>query len=372
MVRLERTKTTFILGAGASVHCHVPVMGDFLDEAYRLRRYTQVELDNKGAFDLVFEATTALNAVFAKSQLELRNIESVFAAFEMAALFGKLGELPEDKIPALVPALKKVILETIEVTQDFRNDAQGRILPSVEYHLFANLVAQLATAGHDVTVLTFNYDIGLDFALQKEPLVYASGLGEDPENVHVELLKLHGSVNWAQCNKCKKVMIKELGNATSGVIERNGDIARLRPSRVIGSIHCQGAEREQPFIVPPTWNKSEHYAAISPVWRRAAERLGQAENIFVIGYSLPQTDQFFRYLYALGTMGPSRIQRFYVFNPDRAVDERYQQLLGPIAKERYRLNPDADERLREGTLNSAVHFLRKALLPADAGRVHFG
>ena len=365
MVRLERTKTTFILGAGASVHCHVPVMKDFLDEAYRLRRYTSVGLNNRAAFDLVFEATTALSAVFAKSQLELRNIESVFAAFEMAALFGRLGELPEDKIPALVPALKDVILETIEVTQEFRNDVQGRILPSLEYQLFAHLVSQLATAGHDVTVITFNYDVGVDFALQ-QLISYASALGEDPENVHVDLLKLHGSVNWAQCNKCEKVTIKELGNASPlGMIERDKDIARLRPSRLIGSIHCQGAEREQPFIVPPTWNKHEHYAAIAPVWRRAAQRLGQAENIFIIGYSLPQTDQFFRYLYALGTMGPSRIQRFHVFNPDGTVDERYQQLLGPIARERYRLNPDSAQGLVVGTFNSAVHFLKKELLPGQ-------
>ncbi len=339
-------------------------MRDFLDESYRLRRYTEIELD-RSAFDLVFEAITSLNGVFAKSQLELRNVESVFAAFEMATLFGKLGDLAEDRIPTLVPALKKVILETIEVTQEFRN-VEERILPSLEYEWFGQLVGQLAKAGHDVAVLTFNYDIGLDFAFQTQSLSYSSALKEDAENAQVELLKLHGSVNWAQCNKCGKVTIKGLGTPTSGLIARDKDIARLRPSRLIGAIHCSGAEREQPFIVPlivpPTWNKSEHYSAISPVWRRAAERLGQAENIFVIGYSLPQTDQFFRYLYALGTMGPSRIQRFHVFNPDRDVAQRYQQLLGPIAKERYRLNPDENGKYPTGTFGSAIYFLRKELL----------
>jgi hypothetical protein len=38
------------------------------------------------------------------------------------------------------------------------------------------------------------------------------------------------------------------------------------------------------------------------VWRTAAQHLSEAEHIFIIGYSLPETDQFFRYLYGLGTV----------------------------------------------------------------------
>jgi hypothetical protein len=363
---LQRTKTVFILGAGTSVHCHVPVMKDFLDEAYRLRRHTQVDLDRE-AFDLVFEAITVLNAVYAKSSLELRNVESVFAAFEMAALFGRLGELGADRIRGLVPALKKVIIETIEATQLFRvapqvfQESTGMVLkkhiaPSAEYEAFADLIKDLAVAGHDVAVLTFNYDVGVDFALQQQPLSYASALEEDPENVRVELLKLHGSLNWAQCPQCKKVSIKPL-RTVPPVAEMGEYSASLRPSRGIREIHCPGNEREEPFIVPPTWSKSEHYSAISPVWRRAAQRLGEAENIFIIGYSLPDTDHFFRYLYALGTMGPSRVERLYVFNPDRTTDQRYQQLLGPIAKERYCLNPEHGRDANPGTFGSAIRFL---------------
>ena len=55
------------------------------------------------------------------------------------------------------------------------------------------------------------------------------------------------------------------------------------------------------MIVPPTWNKTEYHSNLSHVWHEAAVELGSARNIYVFGYSLPETDSFFRYLFALGT-----------------------------------------------------------------------
>jgi hypothetical protein len=42
----------------------------------------------------------------------------------------------------------------------------------------------------------------------------------------------------------------------------------------------------------------------------------EAQEIIVIGYSLPETDFFFRNLFALGTVGRKFIRRFAVVNPD--------------------------------------------------------
>jgi hypothetical protein len=37
------------------------------------------------------------------------------------------------------------------------------------------------------------------------------------------------------------------------------------------------------------------HTGLSSVWRAAATHLAEAENVFIIGYSLPDTDEFFRY-----------------------------------------------------------------------------
>ena len=69
----------------------------------------------------------------------------------------------------------------------------------------------------------------------------------------------------------------------------------------------------QPVIVPPAWNKADYHHTLSKVWSRSASELEEAEYIFVIGYSLPPTDAFFKLLYALGTVGSTPIRKIVVF-----------------------------------------------------------
>lgn len=70
----------------------------------------------------------------------------------------------------------------------------------------------------------------------------------------------------------------------------------------------------------------------------AGRGLQEANNIFIVGYSLPPTDQFFRYLFALGTLGPTRLRRVWVFNPDqsKAVEGRFRGLVGRGVVGRFR------------------------------------
>ena len=88
-------------------------------------------------------------------------------------------------------------------------------------------------------------------------------------------------------------------------------------------------------IVPPTWNKGAYHNQIDRVWKKAARHLSEAEYIFIIGYSYPQTDEFFRYLYALGSIGDGWLEKLIVFNPDPAVGERVKGLLGPLARDKF-------------------------------------
>ena len=99
--------------------------------------------------------------------------------------------------------------------------------------------------------------------------------------------------------------------------------------------HCAGASAEEPFVVPPTWNKTEYHHVLQPVWQAAINELREAEYIIVFGYSLPPTDQFFRFLYALGTVGEVRLKRFCVFDPNTEVENRFKELLGPVVKDRF-------------------------------------
>jgi len=156
----------FILGAGASKEAGAPLMNEFLDVSRNL-----LEVENLGtarnSFQKVFEAIGALQRVHSKAQLDIQNIESIFAAFEMAKTLEAFPDRLPDDIDDLIKALKTVIVETLIMT--IKLDKQGqRVHPPASYTEFVELLTHLknsATPRKSVSVLTLNYDMGLDYAL---------------------------------------------------------------------------------------------------------------------------------------------------------------------------------------------------------------
>ena len=107
------SSTVFILGAGASKRGGAPLMLDFLDVAYKLWKTNSVP-DAAAKFETVFDGISELQYVHSKSQLDIQNLESVFAAFEMAKILGKFGTYTSEQIDSLVDAMRVVIVKTIE------------------------------------------------------------------------------------------------------------------------------------------------------------------------------------------------------------------------------------------------------------------
>ena len=145
------------------------------------------------------------------------------------------------------------------------------------------------------------------------------------------LLKLHGSLNWFRKKDSESgveplYLYPDLMRLTARDEELGYKI--IDPARLAGERLDLDEYESEPVVVPPTWNKTGHYEEMQGVWACAAEELSEAESIIVSGFSLPETDSFFRYLFALGTAGPTRVKRFWVFDPDRRVEDRFRALVG--------------------------------------------
>jgi hypothetical protein len=187
-----------------------------------------------------------------------------------------------------------------------------------------------------VSIITFNYDIALDFALQSCNMHPDYCLPNSLQGGMIKLLKLHGSLNWGRVKDSDDIryfdQIEDLArNRVASVIDQpvrnlivGIELPRLMRER--WQIEIEPA----PVIVPPGFYKAEQHKALKDVWQAAAEELSGAEDIIVIGFSLPTTDSFFNYLYALGTEGRSTIRKFWVFNPDAegSVENRFKAMLG--------------------------------------------
>jgi hypothetical protein len=359
-------RNVFILGAGASREGGAPLMFDFLDTARDLLRSDLVD-DSRESFERVFRSISALQRVHSKSQLDMNNIEAVFSAFEMAQIIGSLpGHSPRD-IEALVPSMRVVIARTIEEKLRFQRSLDHRDPPQPYWH-FAELLSFLkdqAIPKEDSCVITFNYDLATDFALLRRGIAITYALDESsPANYPV--LKLHGSLNWFLCRTCDKIVPWDLTPFTMNLTPLEMASKNYIPLRLSTLLHQWEHIQQQvvhdvvqqPVLVPPTWNKAEYQKLLASVWRRAATELQTAENIFAIGFSLPPTDEFFRHLYSLGTVGDNILRHFWVIDPDPTgvVEERFRRLLGPGAEQRFSF-------FREtfGAAIKRIHSLYKAL-----------
>lgn len=344
------SETVFIFGAGASAAGGAPVMGNFLDVARNMWLRGEVHGAVREQFELVFQAIAALDNVYAKAEIDTDNLEAVFAAFEMAKLFGRLADLDETILAKLPDAMRTVIVETLEHSIILHVSSRTGNMPNIDSPAgYSELVDRLKPAlerhKNRITFITFNYDLALDYALAARGVGVDYGLGALIAPERVLLLKLHGSVNWTDCRNCQCIVPYEVGEYLDATRNERVGAAQiqLRVSRALGTFrHCNGPEgswSNVPVIVPPTWNKGEHHARIATIWRRAAQELAAARNIIVVGYSLPESDHFFRYLYALGTVSSTRIERFWVIDPDTSggVAKRFESLLGSTARARFKV-----------------------------------
>ncbi len=334
----------FILGAGCSKQCGAPLMADFLDTASTL--YSRGEVREKTEhFERVFKAIGALQAVHSKSQLDLINIESVFTAFEVADTIGKLPGFSEEEISNVLSSLREVIVTTLEHSMKFPYSGSSTLTP-FPYSNFTNLLDHIirdSNPKHTVSIITFNYDIAADIALDNAGFGSDYGLETSSSSNAIPLLKLHGSLNWAKDSNSGNIVplaIRDYRNKYHiSPWEKTGNCSIPIGTHLTEyfSKYTDIKIESEPVIVPPTWNKAEYHQILSRVWGRAAKELEEAEYIFIIGYSLTETDSFFRLLYALGTVSNTPLRRIEVFNPDdsQSIRERYESIMGTGAKARY-------------------------------------
>lgn len=358
------SKNVFILGAGTSKHTGAPLMNNFLDVAEDLLKENKIEDKFKEDFKCIFQTISALKPIYYGAKIDLDNIENIFAALEMGKLINEIPGLLPEKIETLTNSIKRFIYITLEKSVKFQVQDE-RVCSSDIYSSFVNLIDEINKQGlreNKCSIITFNYDIALDFAFHLNGKSINYRLPKENISNSINLLKLHGSLNWTKCPECGQIVpwyLFQFFSKNHYPFLENGrpviiDIASKLP---ISGLKCCNKEiKSEPFLVPPVWSKTVYYQGISHVWESAAKELSEAENIFVSGYSLTESDMFFRYLFALSATKANRIKRFWVFDPDESgvVNKRFEEFIGYGLKNRFRfLNKE---------FGPAIEIIKKELL----------
>jgi hypothetical protein len=346
-------KTVYILGAGASFVTGAPLLNDFLVSANFLRN-SKNDLIHKASFDNIFRWIDSLRSTAYYVDYNIDNLEHVFSLAEMMKQLG----LPEGK--ELCSDLKWLILETLDelcritLESPRGKDMHSHLAPNIIYSSFVKNITKLNNERKGInsnsfqydSILTFNYDIMLDYALEYHKIAFTYGLQENKTGL--KYLKLHGSTNWGKCKQCAdcEIVPMVIKDHLSHRLEPNFEHEISLPIKVGTSFwpqvtcqHCKEMGVLEPVIIPPTWSKTIEHEQIKRVWKTAVQELQEASQIVIIGYSMPQTDTFFQYLLTLGLQKNENLNRIVVANTDTtdSFKTRYKNVFARSLFERKKL-----------------------------------
>jgi len=350
-------KTIYVFGAGASQHSGAPLLRDFLVTA-RLLLESNPNLKHKNSFIKVFDWIDKLRGSSYYIEFDLDNLEHIFSLCEM------LKQVGDTEGKELSSNLNYLVMETLDrkCQLEWRKD---QFLPNPQYKEFIDCLRFIndqrrTTLGKPEgeferdLIITFNYDVMLDYAMWFVNLMPEYCLFPPPyRNNGYRLLKLHGSINWAMCRECVKKNLKSTiqvvrpnpmpPNAMTPPYVSDGTLFELRMMTEVlpntPCVSCNAQNMLEPFIIPPTWSKAVGNTPLAPVWEAAVKEIKTAFQIIVVGYSMPATDTFFQYLLTLGLAQNSRLNRVVIVDkdPSPSLQERYAKVFARSLNDRGRL-----------------------------------
>jgi len=216
---------------------------------------------------------------------------------------------------------EKHLLLQLPRTAEYMICCYFNALRSQRAELYEKFVSQVLTPGD--AVITFNYDVAVDRELKRSgKWTIRDGYGFEIESLALEhspctLFKLHGSTNWHG----------ELFGGMEGFGQWNGPSLGERPvvSRAefeylgydgISDPRCHNGRARIESLIMPTANKRfykqtslglEWLEFWDSLWRQAEHALRMSNEIYIVGYSLPEYDTRARDLLAKGIPANARV-----------------------------------------------------------------
>jgi hypothetical protein len=315
-------KIVYLLGAGFSAPLGVPTVKSFLDESRRLSRDSSQSAAMreclKEALSQIDEHSKHLGRYF---EFDFKNIEEMLSIIEMALFLGKSGTQPEEFKRFLnhVIRAKTPVLEKHEPNNPlFREGGIG----NWSDHLFSGHPhrAHYAVFVASLFNLRFNYQqnpSAVSFSEDATGNSY-SAITLNYDNVVENLVK---GINSLPPKERTDVLDLNL----SGVVASKS--LCLNYAKVHGTVVDEKDEAMR--IVMPTWNKTSD-KRMRPVWQLASALLAEATQLRIVGYSLPESDAYIRYLLMASMSDNPALERVDIICKDRptpSVAERYKRFI---------------------------------------------
>jgi len=348
MINGERVNL-YVFGAGASKHVGAPLTKDFLWEGFSLLPFPDAYDVSTQKSKIVAKLVDTLcgsgletcvqdaldHHVWRPSEIPSVNIEDLLSFVDLAVRRGETWLPFED----LQDALHEFIFTTLEQTTSlyysdhYRGRKDGELDHNRNY--YDKLVDYIIPVDEINCLITFNYDLFLDqvLSINNHALLgdyniefadvenfpqYERLLFKQRRDGDVDLLKLHGSLNWAWCLRCQRLLL-----------------AYYRRYRRIPDQSCPTCRNSQllPVLVPPTLLKQLDIQELVTVWHRAEYFLERADTLTIIGYSFPDADIEAKWLFKRSIAKNPGQPVLTLIEPDSSVCKKVIDFLGHFFQE---------------------------------------
>ena len=297
----------FILGAGFSKPAGLPLARELLDSVRsEVRRYSQERGGEDGTLEQDIGEWTKL---YPKKRVDLERVLAYSHRKHYLRLMGS-DESFEDGSRSIVAARRAIQRILIDRT------------PADTPSLYRRFSRHLSS--NDL-VLTFNYDTLLEQSLDAIGKLYTLTPEwwldrESPESGYryVDLLKLHGSIDWYDrkyhddavrwhleegynvpdrdpiFGPNPKVQTEPLSRGETGELGQNilSRVFRVRNHSRYFPLNGGRFTHVVPFLLPLAYDKLLGYDAIVDLWRSLHHNQDVFSSIVVIGYSMPPSDGY--------------------------------------------------------------------------------
>ncbi len=385
-----------VLGAGFSFDAGIPLLSKFVDSMweYSVRGKNGIDLlvpKDKEILQKALEIRRELDGYHGRVAFDDRNLEDLLSMLAFNVLGG--GRSDSNKLMTFTNALSTTIELSCNVkhpgypvNQQFKAISEGNEI----YRRFWKGLFEWCRKGNTIpTIITCNYDLVLERSLfqvlintlyngfdKKVPfyavtfdyhykyfppehyLIKYTTYGFDEEkkgtklekiqtlenisnNINIDILKLHGSLNFPKNKKHQESNSLSLTNIL-----------------------------DDPYILPPVSNKRSNSDS-EEIWKIALQRLREAKNVVFVGYSLPKTDMYMQY-FLKAALGPNQeLNKVFIFDPllwteDNAAIEmrkRFENCFSEQLRPRITFKPYITDNLVQkyvkGSTAHFVHLLEK-------------
>ena len=310
-------KTVYVIGAGFSKGLNAPLQSELIKNIF--------ELDTRELLTIEEELYSSCKVKFTKFLKEVLfidtdgfnsiTLEDIYTPIDRCIIdnvsFRTLNKMELQELRQNINALLIMLLR-----HKLRNLPADNYADKFAKYL-VNIKRQKDKKSDPFAILSLNWDIILDNALNNEiksnegvldyccfitpftngenivPGLLARGKGK----FNVKLLKMHGSMNWLQCQRCQrlfatfneKIAIEEyITRPTCRLCKKNFE--NITTPDGGGLLTSQ--------LIMPTFIKDFNNVQLKLIWQNAGIELSEATKIVFMGYSFPAADFEMRQLLA--------------------------------------------------------------------------